>query len=267
MTALSNLTDTGLEVVDLENDPEFTQRSLHPRSPALQIEGLQRLAKAFVTAPESILQELVNVAVDICGADSAGISIEQDNATDTDYYQWIATAGVYSPFMGAILPRYPSACSLCLERGKPQVFRVSERFFEIMGIQAAIVTDGILLPWQTEETRGTIWIMAHGRTRAFDGDDCRMMQALASFAAMGVHQQRQQKRLMEQAGIAAAIAMANDLAHQINNPLQSLVNLVYIETEAGRGGSAHELAVEMAAPLQRLSSLVSQLLALPSRPA
>ena len=41
-------------------------------------------------------------------------------------------------------------------------------------------------------TRGTIFIMAHGRTEAFDLEDSRMMQVLADFAAMGVRQQRQQ---------------------------------------------------------------------------
>jgi hypothetical protein len=59
--------------------------------------------------------------------------------------------------------------------------------------------------------------MAHGRSEAFDGEDARMMQLLANFAAMGFRQQRQQKELMEKERAAAAAAMANDLAHKINN--------------------------------------------------
>ncbi len=89
---------------------------------------MQRIAHAFVEQPESILQELVNSTIDLCGADSAGISIEKEDGTDQNFYHWVATAGRYSAFLNAVLPRYPSACGICLERGRPQLFRVRQRF-------------------------------------------------------------------------------------------------------------------------------------------
>ena len=73
-----------------------------------------------------------------------------------------------------------------------------------MGIEAPLVTDGILIPWEVGETRGTIFVMAHGRTDAFDANDCRLMKVLADFAAMGVRQQAQQRILMEKSNNAAA---------------------------------------------------------------
>jgi signal transduction histidine kinase len=262
--ALLNPTDTGLEVIDLRNDPAFAARRVHVRDVAIQMEGMQRLAHAFVENPETILQELVNAAVDLCGADSAGISLERKEKSDEAFYQWVATAGEYAGFLNATLPRHPSACGVTLERGHPQLFRVTQRFFDLMGVVAPTVTDGILLPWQVEETRGTIWIMAHGRTEAFDTDDCRMMQVLADFAAMGVRQQRQQKMLMQQTGAAAAAAMANDLAHKINNPLQSLTNLIYLATEGKSSDDAKTFAQKLSDHLQRLSGLVEKLLTLPN---
>jgi hypothetical protein len=63
---------------------------------------------------------------------------------------------------------------------------------------------------------------------ATDGEDARMMQLLADFAAMGFRQQRQQKELMEKERAAAAAAMANDLADKINHPLQALTNQLHI---------------------------------------
>lgn len=125
------------------------------------------------------------------------------------------------------------------------------------------MTDGILMPWAVGETRGTIWIMAHGRTEAFDNNDLRLMQVLANFVAMGVRQQRQQRKLMEQATAAAAALMANDLAHQINNPLQSLTNAVFLATEDRSDGGERRLALTMQSELERLSSLVKKLLGLP----
>jgi hypothetical protein len=259
----AGLKDTGLEVIDLLSDSQFATRKLHDRNVSLQMAGLQRLCHAFVEDPESILQELVKAAVELCGADSAGISIEREDGTEKEFYHWIATAGVYSDFLNAILPRYPSACGVCLELGRPQLFRVSKRFFEILGVEAPLVTDGLLLPWQVDGTRGTVFIMAHERDQAFDADDLRMMQMLADFAAMGFRHQRQQKKLIEQERAAAAAAMANQLAHQINNPLQSLTNVVYLAAQGQAGEDAKTLGNSLAADVERLSGLVNQLLVLP----
>jgi transcriptional regulator with GAF, ATPase, and Fis domain len=96
------------------------------------------------------------------------------------------------------------------------------------GVDAPEVTDGILIPWEVDETCGTIWIMAHEKAEAFDTDDSRMMELLADFAAMAVRQNRQHETLISQERIASAANMANQLAHAINNPLQSLTNLVYL---------------------------------------
>lgn len=261
--AASDHVKTGLEVLDLESHSAFAQRRLHIRGIATQMGGMHRLAQAFVANPGSILQEMVSAAVDLCGADSVGISLEREDEDGAKFYVWVATAGAYAPFLNARLPAHPSACAICLERGKPQLFRVSQPFFELMSLEAATVTDGILLPWKVEGTRGTIWIMAHGRSEAFDREDLRVMEMLASFAAMGVRQQRQQEILMKHANAAAAAAMANDLAHQINNPLQSLTNVLYLAAEGRTVGDEKTLALKMLGDFERLSKLIKKLLASP----
>lgn len=261
--------DTGLEVLDIQSNSAFAARRLRPRDAVLQMESMQRLAHAFVTGPDTILQVLVQTAVDLCGADSAGISVERDEPTDDIFYEWVATAGLYSGFLNAMLPRTPSACGICLERQQPQLFRVSQRFFDILGVVAPLVTDGILLPWQVDGTRGTIFIMAHTRPEAFDRDDCRVMQTMAEFASMAIRHQRQQRIMVDQASAAAVAALANNLAHQINNPLQSLTNTLYIASEGLGGSDLQALAQGMADDLRRLSALVNELLNLPvaSRPS
>jgi len=256
------LEDTGLEVLDLDTSPEFASRSLHARDVTIQMEGLRRLTHSFVQKPDTILQELVNAAVELCGADSAGISVETEEKSETNYWHWVATAGQYNGFMNAILPRYPSACGICLERGKPQLFRVKQRFFDIMGIDAPLVTDGILLPWQVDETRGTIFIMAHGRTQAFDKDDGQMMRVLADFAAMAVRHQQQQHILLQQAKSDATAAITNKLAHRINNPLQSLMNVAYLAAEGKSDRNTKTLGRELSVELRQLSELVNESLVL-----
>lgn len=255
--------ETGLDVLDLRTDAVFAARNLHSRDIGAQMAGLQRLSRAFLERPGTILQELVNAAVDLCGADSSGISIEKEHGSDQEFYHWIATAGAYSGFLGAVLPRYPSACGLCLERGHPQHFTVSKKFFDILGVEAPLVTDGILLPWKTEETRGTIFVMAHGRTDAFDQNDARLMTMLADFAAMGYRQLKQQAQLISHERAAAAAQMANRLAHEINNPLQSMTNAAYLLAEGASCQNSRELGQDLSNDIRRLSELVKELLSLP----
>jgi hypothetical protein len=57
---------SGLEAVDLQNDTSSMARRLPTRDTAMR--GMQKLVGAFVEKPETILQELVNAAVDMCGA-------------------------------------------------------------------------------------------------------------------------------------------------------------------------------------------------------
>jgi hypothetical protein len=255
--------ETGLQVLDLRADNAFARRDLHARDIGTQMTGLQRLSRALVEQPETILQELVNAAVDLCGADSAGISIEKEDRSDQEFYHWIATAGDYSGFLNAILPRYPSACGLCLERGHPQHFTVSKKFFDILGVEAPLVTDGILLPWKAEETRGTIFVMAHGRTEAFDANDARLMTMLADFAAMGYRQQKQQAKIIAQERAVGAAQMAHKLAHEINNPLQSMTNIAYLVEQGGTQPDSKMLGHELSKDIDRLSGLVREILSLP----
>jgi nitrogen-specific signal transduction histidine kinase len=106
--------------------------------------------------------------------------------------------------------------------------------------------------------------MAHERTEAFDSDDSRLMELLADFSAMAIRQERQQEKLTKQAGAAAAAAMANELAHNINNPLQSLTNIMYLAAQNRVGLDARTLVLEMSSDFQRLTDLVKKLLALPA---
>ena len=82
MDVVSAAEETGLEVTHFGDDPEISGRRAAPPPLADQMLALQRLTRAFVDSPANILQELVNVAVQLCGADSAGISLEREDRTD-----------------------------------------------------------------------------------------------------------------------------------------------------------------------------------------
>ena len=57
--------------------------------------------------------------------------------------------------------------------------------------------------------------------------------------------------------------MANELAHQINNPLQSMTNAAYILATGCGGEESQVLGRELSDDIHRLSGLVKKLLAIP----
>lgn len=104
--------DTGLEVTDLQSDGLFAARHVRLRDVTVIPEGMRRIAHALVEHPETILQVLVETAVELCGADSSAISVEKEDRTQDAYYQWVAIAGQYSSMFNAVFPYYPSGCSI-----------------------------------------------------------------------------------------------------------------------------------------------------------
>ena len=253
-----NISSSSPFLLDLQNDVAFAERHHGERDLAREVEALQRLAHVFAAHPQDILQELVSISMEICGADSAGISLEEITPDGQTQFHWIATAGAYAPFLGTTLPQDFSPCGTCLRRNRPQICAISKSYLQSIGVDAPPVTDGILIPWEVEQTRGTLWIVAHASCNLFDLQDFRVLQSLAHFTAIAVRHHEQQEILTRQAATAAAAAMANDLAHRINNPLQSLTNTVFLAAQGG--ADSHLFAQQAVADLVKLSALVKDLL-------
>lgn len=248
-------TDTGMEMHDLHTHAEFMDREVRPRPATTGVDSLRRLARVFAENPTPILQELVDIAVETCGADSAGISLEEPGEQQ---FRWIAVAGSFAPFLQGTTPRFFSPCGTTLDRGVAQHYRVTQPYYDFLGITAREITDGILIPWSAENLRGTIWCVSHRSRTAFDAEDYRMLQSLADFAAIAIRQQVQQRLLVQQAEEASAAAMAHRLAHEINNPLQSLTNTVFLAAQGGKDANAY--AEQASSDLAQLSTLVRKLL-------
>ena len=219
---------------------------------------MQRLASILVNEPENVLQYMVDSAIALCNADSAGVSLEEiDDLGDTRYH-WVAVAGEYRNFLDSLLPSAPSACGVCLDRNRPQLIRATQRFFDILGVTAAPVSDGVLLPWSSGDLRGTIWILAHTRAEAFDQHDLSIMQVFASYASFGILQQQRQKTQHKAWAATAAAAVSSALAQRVNQPLQELTDLVFIGAHGKSGGDAATLARSLEEPLEVLTTLIEE---------
>ncbi len=197
------------ETVTLEDvliTQELSRRS--PRSPNWQAEAqaMRSLARQLVHEPKAMLQSLVDLAVELCNAGTAGVSLLETNPAGEQVFRWVVLAGTLADRVGGCIPRHFSPCGVCLDLGTPVLFAYPERYFTYfqkanMPIREAIPTgivEGLVLPLIAEgQDLGTIWIMSHEQNRQFDPEDVRLMTGLADFTAAALLQnQRHTEELL-----------------------------------------------------------------------
>ena len=256
--------DPGMELRDLLDDPEFVTRTGKKRDYHQPFDALRRLTQVFAERPQDILQELVNVALSCCGADSAGISLAEPNEAGEPTFRWIAIAGSFEPYLGGRTPRFFGPCGTCLDRGRAQLYRVTKPYYDFLGVTAEPIVDGMLIPWEADNIRGTIWAVSHASEPAFEPQDYELLRSLADFVAIILRQQASDQKAISDAKLAAkaeaSAARAHQMAHQINNPLQSLTNTMNLAHQGGPDSKAFMAqAIEEVAAL---SEQVRKLLAL-----
>lgn len=253
-------TETGMEFRDLLSDSSFLARTGKTRDLKLPFDALRRVTEVFANHPENVLQELVDIAMTCCGADSAGISLEEPDENGAPTFRWVAIAGSFSRYLGGRTPRFYSPCGSCLDAGRPHLYRLANPYYDFLGVTADPITDGILIPWETERFRGTIWAVSHTSAEAFDRHDYELLKSLSDYVAVILRQQDLVDKNRRAAREQASAERAHKMAHQINNPLQSLTNTMFL---ASQEGPDREIYMRTAlTELDALSERVKRLLAL-----
>jgi two-component sensor histidine kinase/PAS domain-containing protein len=172
---------TAVELEDVLITCELTRRQ--PRAPDSVSENraLVALAREMAVNPRHLLQTLVDMAVDLCRAGSAGISMLKAD-TGGEYLAWEALSGVYAPSIRNRTHRHFSPCGTALDRNAPQLFSYPARYFTHLAAAAPIVEYLVIPLYAGDQPLGTIWLMAHDAQRHFDGEDMRLMTNLGAFA-------------------------------------------------------------------------------------
>jgi signal transduction histidine kinase len=175
------------------------------------------LAREMAENPRNMLQKLVEVAVDLCLADSAGVSL-----IEGDVFRWEAVAGAFASYRNGTMPRRASPCGVCIDRNLTQLMHLPDRCFPALRAEPRAV-EALLIPFHDRGNAvGTVWVVAHSSERKFDGEDERILGTLAQFASAGwqlwrayVEAEESSRRKDEY------LAM---LGHELRNPLAAIVS-------------------------------------------
>ena len=161
---------------------ELSQRPSRLPNYEAENRALIGLMREVASAPEGILQKLVDTALTLCRAQSAGLSILEEGDQKTNFH-WRAIAGQWSSHVNEGTPRDFGPCGTVLDRNTALLCSHPERDFPYFGEVQPLLEDALLVPFYVNgEAVGTIWVVSHNEHR-FDAEDLRVMTTLGAFTA------------------------------------------------------------------------------------
>lgn len=162
---------------------ELARRQMRAPDYEAENRALTALAEAMADSPQTILQKLVETALNLCRADSAGISIFEPRGA-AGVFRWHAIAGQFASNVGGEIPGKASPCGTVLDRDASLLFSYPERHFDYGMTIAPPIVETLLVPFRTEgKPVGTLWLISHTPSRKFDTEDQRLLTSLSHFAS------------------------------------------------------------------------------------
>jgi signal transduction histidine kinase len=238
---------------------ELSRRGSRPADYEAENRALASLLQEMTNPAGNVLHTLVETALSLCGAHSAGISIlEEENGRQV--FRWHATAGQWSGFLGGTMPREISPCGTVLDRNNALLMSHPERHYPFPPEIAPPVVEVLLIPFHVAgEAVGTIWVIAHDESRKFDREDQRLMTRLGRFAAAAY------QLLVAEAGLKEADRRKDEflatLSHELRNPLAPIRHAVEILRLQGEPGPEIHWVVDVIdRQLRQMTRLLDDLL-------
>ena len=197
---------------------ELDRRPSRPPDYAAESGALTALAEAMSINPDTVLQQLAELAMELTGSGSAGISLLESGGQQ-GAFRWVATAGAWSPYRGDTIPCDASPCGEVIARNTVMLVKNPERAFPALRVAEPGITEGLLAPFHLGGVPvGTLWTVKHNPDGYYEAEDARIVKSLARFAS-AAHQTVQ------------ALKMAKAANEQSELRAQQLVALADISTE------------------------------------
>jgi signal transduction histidine kinase len=176
--------DAPVSFASVDIRAELDTRPHRPADYRAEDRALAALAAELADTPRNMLQKLAETALDLCGADTAGISLLETHGS-VDVFRWEALAGVFAGMRNHTMPRDASPCGVCIDEDAMQLMYLADRCFPALRSDPRFV-EALLIPFRHQgRPVGTIWIVTHRFDRKFDREDERLMRTLAAFASAG----------------------------------------------------------------------------------
>ncbi|WEX11673.1 HWE histidine kinase domain-containing protein [Chelativorans sp. AA-79] len=201
-------------VADVFITAELARRAPKQTDHLQEKRALQDLAMRMADAPEEVLPRFVDLAMQMTGGISAGLSLYEGD--DTRLFRWRYLRGVLSTFEGAPTPRNFSPCGVTLDENRPVLARHPERAYDWIADAGIVVPEVLLVPLYvgSEKPLGTLWIVA-GQEGHFDAGHARAMTELATLVGIALKLRENQTRLTR--ALEEQERLSAEMDHRIKN--------------------------------------------------
>ncbi|SAK72342.1 PAS/PAC sensor hybrid histidine kinase [Caballeronia catudaia] len=236
--------------------------------------ALHALAKALTTSKRAMLQTLVDTALALCRAGSAGISLHEQQPGQPDTFRWFAASGQCARLAGHVIPTDESPGGLAFCLGAPQLISSPKLVFPCLSVIEPHITEELVVPVPgADGPRGALWVLSHDSEIQFDAEHCRILSSLAdfAFAALNVADAKADAEARAEEAEAAKKSLlraeANKdnfiatLAHELRGPLAPIDAALEAAQKLSAGNPAVLSALALAhRQVQQIKRLVSDLL-------
>jgi PAS domain S-box-containing protein len=162
---------------------ELSRRPTRDPDYKAESRALVALAEEMAVSPDRILHKLAETALELCGAHSAGLSLLEE-ADHKRRFHWRVIVGAWEHNLNGGTPRDFGPCGTVLDQNAPLLCTRPEQDFPYWSEVKPVLEEGLLIPFYVNgEAIGTIWVIAHDRSRQFDREDLRIMTNLGAFTA------------------------------------------------------------------------------------
>ncbi|MDI1446862.1 GAF domain-containing protein [Polyangium sp. 6x1] len=169
-----------------KGEEELARRPSRQPDHAAENRALVELAEALSERPEAILPKLVELALSLCHADTAGVSVIETQG-DEEVFRWRAIAGADADLLGGTMHRYESPCGVVVARNATLLFLDPARHFTREGVPDIGVVEALTVPFHDgDKPIGTVWVLSRSEHRKFDREDARILTSLSRFASSAV---------------------------------------------------------------------------------
>jgi len=209
--------------------------------------ALQDLTQRMSLSPEEVLPRFVELAMQLTGGVSAGLSLLETPETFT----WRNLCGRLKAFEGASTPRNDSPCGITLDQNRPVLTRYSERGYQWIADTGVILPEVLLVPLFIDgpEPLGTLWVVSDEEGH-FDSGDARLATELATFVGIALKMKRNEERL--RAALEAQALLTQEMSHRLKNVFAVTQSIVRMGARGAR--DKNEMTVVLEARLQALAS-------------
>lgn len=181
---LPEASNTGnVRLDDILVTSELSSRPQRLPRAATENKALRTLATVLANSPEELPDTLLRFALELCNADTAGLSLIETTPTGEVIFRWTHLAGVLKSSVGGFTPRDFSPCGVVLDRASAQLFSHPDRRFQYLDAAGVPFVEALVVPLSGDNPAGTIWILSHNEQTRFDAEDLRIMTSLADFTS------------------------------------------------------------------------------------